>query len=104
MFVSAQAGVDPETGEIPPGGFEKECKQAFRNLVQAVASAGGSSRNIVKTTVLFTDAELFPMVNTVYAEFFPDSPPARTAAVVELMGNKRIAVDAIAVATDACMP
>ncbi|MFE9566279.1 RidA family protein [Streptomyces sp. NPDC006487] len=101
VFVSAQAGVDPVTGEIPSGGFEQECKQAFTNLMQAVASAGSSPRDVVKATVLFADAEDFPTVNAVFAEFFPDNPPARTAAIVQLMGNKRIAVDAVAVATGA---
>ncbi|MFE6847148.1 RidA family protein [Streptomyces sp. NPDC057686] len=99
VFVSAQAGVDPVTGEIPSGGFDQECKQAFVNLLQAVASAGASARDVVKATVLFSDAEDFPTVNAVFAEFFPDHPPARTAAVVQLMGDKRIAVDAIAVAS-----
>lgn len=97
VFVSAQAGVDPLTGEVPDGGFATECKQAFVNLVQAVESAGACARDVVKATVLFSDPAEFATVNAVFAEFFPEAPPARTSAVVGLAGGKRIAVDAIAV-------
>ncbi|MFE0464333.1 RidA family protein [Kitasatospora sp. NPDC058965] len=100
VFVSAQAGVDPDTGAVPPGGFEAECKQAFANLVQAVASAGVGAPDIVKVTVLYSEPDGFPTVNSVFASFFPERPPARTSAIVQLAGGKRIAVDAIAVAAD----
>ena len=98
VFVSAQTGVDPATERLPDG-FEAECRQAFRNLVDAVRASGGEARDIVKATVLYTDAAQFPVINAVFAEVFPVLPPARTAAIVALPGGKRLAVDAIAVAT-----
>ena len=96
VFVSAQTGVDPATGTLPDT-FEAECRQAFQNLVDAVRSSGGGAPDVVKTTVLYTDAKDFPVINAVFAEVFPVLPPARTSAIVGLPDGKRVAVDAIAV-------
>lgn len=97
IFVSAQVGVDQRTRKAPRA-FQQECQQAFENLVRAVAAAGAETSDIVKTTVLFTNEDHFNVVNDVFANVFPNSPPARTIAVVGLPRGVRIAVDAIAVA------
>lgn len=97
IFVSAQAGVDPDTREVPAGGFEMECRQAFSNLVSAVRAGGSEPRDVVKTTILYVDITDLPIINAIFAETFPDSPPARTAAIVQLAGGRRFAIDAIAV-------
>jgi 2-iminobutanoate/2-iminopropanoate deaminase len=98
IFVSAQTGIDPLTLELPGGDFKTECRQAFANLLTAVRAGGATAADIVKMTVLYTDLADFDAVNAVFAETFPHNPPARTAAVVQLPGGKRVAVDAIAVA------
>ncbi len=97
VFVSAQAGLDPATQEVPPGGFEAECRQAFANLARTLKGAGTDLPEVVKITVLYADPDHLPIINEVYAEIFPVTPPARTAAIVRLAGGRRIAVDAIAV-------
>ncbi|WP_211269018.1 RidA family protein [Saccharothrix syringae] len=96
VFTSAQSGVDPATNEVPPGGFEAECRQAFANLSRTLKAAGAELAEVVKMTVLYTDLSYLPVINEIFTETFPDTPPARTAAVVRLAGNRRIAIDAIA--------
>ena len=98
VFVSAQAGVDPRTEKVPSGGFEAECRQAFGNVALVLQAAGLGLCDVVKITVLYIDLEYLPIINAVYADLFPVNPPARTAAIVSLAGNRRIAVDAIAMA------
>jgi 2-iminobutanoate/2-iminopropanoate deaminase len=52
-------------------------RQAFKNL-EAVLKAGGSSLELVaNTTVIVTDLTNFPLVNQMFAEAFPQNPPAR---------------------------
>ncbi|WP_236594520.1 RidA family protein [Saccharothrix sp. 6-C] len=96
VFASAQSGVDPATNEVPPGGFEAECRQAFANLSRTLKAAGAELDEVVKVTVLYTDLSYLPVINEIFTEVFPNHPPARTAAVVRLAGDRRIAIDAIA--------
>lgn len=97
IFVSGQAGVDPSTDELPAdGGFEAECRQAFMNVACVLKAANADLSYVVKTLVLYVDASYLPIINAVQAEFFPVDPPARSSAIVELAGGRRITVDAIA--------
>jgi 2-iminobutanoate/2-iminopropanoate deaminase len=98
VFVSAQAGVDPATGDVPAGGIEAECRQALANLANVLRAAGVDLPHVVKTTLLYTDVADLPTINQVYAEVFAADPPARTAAMIGLPGGRRIAIDAIAAA------
>jgi 2-iminobutanoate/2-iminopropanoate deaminase len=97
LYLSAQTGVDPTTGAVPEGGFEAECRQVFANLRRALLASGSDLRHIVKTTVFYTDLQNLKTVNDVYADIFPQDPPARSAAVVGLAGGRRISIDAIAI-------
>ncbi|MFI6444923.1 RidA family protein [Kitasatospora sp. NPDC050543] len=98
VFLSAQTGVDPQTGAVPDGPFEAECRQAFTNLERVLRVADSRLDLVAKVTVLYTDLADLGTLNAVFAEVFPENPPARTAAVVTLPGGRRISVDAIAAA------
>jgi len=98
IFVSAQSGVDPTMGRVPDDTFEVECRQAFTNVSDVLKAAGATLADVVKVTVLYSDQSHLEVINAVYEEHFPLSPPARTAAIVNLAGGRRIAVDAVAVA------
>jgi 2-iminobutanoate/2-iminopropanoate deaminase len=100
VFVSAQAGVDAATKQIPEGGFEAECRQAFSNVERVLNGADADLRDVVKVTILYTASQDLPIINSVYAEIFPFDPPARTAAIVGLAAGRRVAVDAIAVTSN----
>jgi 2-iminobutanoate/2-iminopropanoate deaminase len=100
VFVSAQAGIDPSTGQIPGGGVEAECRQVFDNLALVLEAAKASLSDIVKTTLLYANPDDLLAINRVYEELFPVDPPARTAAVVKLSGGRRISIDAIAVPSE----
>jgi 2-iminobutanoate/2-iminopropanoate deaminase len=96
LFVSGQPGIDPGTGEVPPGGFEAEARQAFANLRTVLEAAGASLDRVVKTTVFLVSAEDFAALNAVYGEVFPSSPPARATPIVGLPRSLRISVEAVA--------
>jgi 2-iminobutanoate/2-iminopropanoate deaminase len=101
VFVSAQAGVDPATGDAPPtGGFEAECRQALTNLGRVLGRAGSDLRHIVRTTVFYADFADMPAINGVFEDVFAVPRPARSSALVGLPGGRRISIDAIAVAID----
>jgi 2-iminobutanoate/2-iminopropanoate deaminase len=78
VFASGQLGMDPATGELVPGGTAAETRQALLHCAHLLEAAGGSMQDVVKTTVFLRDMADFSQMNAVYAEFFPNSPPART--------------------------
>ena len=96
LFVSGQPGTDPATGEAVGGGFEAQARQAFRNL-ETVLKAGGSRLDlVVNTTVLITDVSNFLEFNRLFAEFFPDNPPARMTLTVPLPKGLLISIGCVA--------
>lgn len=79
LFTSGQVPIDPATGKIPEGSIEEHAHIVFRNLA-AIAEEGGTTLdNAVKTTVYLADIGDFQAVNTVYAQYFKEPFPARSA-------------------------
>lgn len=97
VFCSGQVGLDPETGELVPGGVEPEAERALRNLTAVLDAAGCTFDDVVKTTVFLADIADFAAVNAVYGRYMPDPPPARsTFAVGALPKGARVEIEAIA--------
>jgi 2-iminobutanoate/2-iminopropanoate deaminase len=95
LFVSGQPGIDPATG-CAPGDFDAQARQVFKNL-EKVLQAGGSRLDlVVNTTVLLTDLASFPIVNRLFAEFFPKDPPARMTMQVPLPRGLLISIGCVA--------
>jgi len=98
VFTSGQLGLDPATGNLVPGGIEAETRQSLTNLRHVLSDSGSSLEQAVKTTVFLRDMTDFPKMNAVYAEFFPENPPARStvqAAALPKNGAVEIEVTAI---------
>lgn len=97
LFVSGQIPLDPATGAFPGEDIATQTRQSLRNLQAILEAAGYSCADVVKTTVLLADMADFAAMNQVYAEFFPENPPARAAfAVKTLPKNARVEIEAIA--------
>jgi 2-iminobutanoate/2-iminopropanoate deaminase len=96
LFVAGQTGIDPETGNVPDGGFDAEARMAFTNLGRVLRAAGVDFDRVVKTTVFLTSADDFAAMNGLFAELFPASPPTRATPIVALPRGLRISVEAIA--------
>ena len=100
VFTAGQIPLDPVTGQMVEGGIEAQARQALTNVSAVLEAAGTSLANVVKTTVFLADMGEFTAMNGVYAEFFPDAPPARSAVqAAALPLGARIEVEAIAVFT-----
>ena len=95
VYVSGQVPTDA-SGVIVQGGIEAQVRQVFENIRAALALAGGSLDQIVKTTCVLQDARDFEAFNRAYSAFFPQDPPARTTVEARLMIDIRVEIDAIA--------
>ena len=97
VFTSGQIGLDPATGVLVPGGIEAETRQVLTNLSHALADSGSGLERVVKTIVFLKNMDDFPKMNAIYAEFFPDQPPARsTVAVAGLPKGASVEIEAVA--------
>ena len=82
IFVSGTPGLDLATGKVVSDDFEAQTRQCFRNISVILEEAGSNLSNVVKTTIFMVAGNDFNIVNKVYAEFWPDNPPARSAPQV----------------------
>jgi 2-iminobutanoate/2-iminopropanoate deaminase len=82
VFTAGQVGLDPATMELVPGGVEPQTRQVLTNLRYVLEKAGSSLNSVLKTTVFLQDMGEFGKMNAIYAEFFPENPPARSTVQV----------------------
>jgi 2-iminobutanoate/2-iminopropanoate deaminase len=62
-----------------------------------VLRAGGSElKFVVNTTIAVTDIANFPALNQLFAEFFPEDPPARMVMQVPLPKGLLISIGCVA--------
>lgn len=98
IYTAGQVGLDPQTGQLVPGGIEAETRQAWRNLSAVLEAAGSGLEQVVRASVFMADLGEFNQMNAVYAEFFPGAAPARTTVqVAALPRGARIEIDCVAV-------
>lgn len=97
VFTAGQVGLDPATMELVEGGIEAQTRQVLTNLQHVLETADSGLNFVVKTTVFLQDINDFASMNSVYAEFFPENPPARsTVQVAALPKGALIEIDCIA--------
>jgi 2-iminobutanoate/2-iminopropanoate deaminase len=98
VFTAGQLGIDRSTGELVSGGIGPETRQALKNLGYILESAASSLDLVVKTTVFLRDIADYPQMNAVYAEYFTDRPPTRSAVqVAALPKGAAVEIEAIAI-------
>lgn len=83
VFASGQIPLNPATGEFVEGGIKEQTRQALNNAREILRSAGLDLSNVVKTSVMLADIKYFGEMNEVYAEFFNEPFPARSAFAVK---------------------
>ena len=82
LFTSGQVPIDPETGAIVEGGIQEQARQSLNNIKAILNAAGTNMGAVVKTTVFLQDMNDFAAMNEVYAQFFQEPYPARSAVQV----------------------
>ena len=85
VFVSGQLPIDPATGAFPEGGVAEQTRQSLLNAQAILRAAGLELTDVVKTTVFLADMGDFAAMNAVYATFFSEPFPARSAMAVKTL-------------------
>ena len=98
IFASGQLPIDPSTNAFAEGGVKEQTRQSLTNARNVLDAAGVDLSHVVKTTVFLSDMDNFAAMNEVYAEFFKEPYPARSAiAVKALPKGALVEVECIAV-------
>ena len=85
VYTSGQIPIDPATGVFADGGIKEQTRQSLTNVKAILEEVGLSMSNVVKTTVFMADMGDFAEMNAVYAEFFSEPYPARSAVAVKTL-------------------
>ncbi len=82
VFTAGQIPLNPETMKVEADTIEAQTHQALQNLKAVLEEGGSSLGNVIKTTVFMADLGQYAAMNAIYAEYFTDNPPARSAVQV----------------------
>jgi len=92
------------TGQVPMqngavmthGSIEDQTRAVLDDITAVLAMACCDRNDVVKSMVWLTSREDFPGFNAVYAEYFPEQPPARSAIVNDLLVDVKVEIEVIA--------
>ncbi len=97
IFTAGQGGIVPGNPMNNDATIEEQTRQVMNNIKAILEEAGSSMDKVVKTTVFLKDMNDFSAMNAVYAEFFTETPPARsTVEVSRLPLDFLVEIEAIA--------
>ena len=97
IYTSGQIPLDPVTGKLVEGDIKAQTRQVLTNVKAILEAAGTSLANVVKTTVFLKNMADFAAMNEVYAEFFSEPFPARSAiGVVALPKDVPVEIETVA--------
>ena len=97
LYISGQIAINPENQKVEAVTVEDQARQVLENLKAILENNGLSTGNVIKTTVLLDNIDDFVTVNNIYAEYFTEPYPARSAfAVDKLPKGVLVEIEAIA--------
>ena len=99
VYTSGQIPIDPATGAFVEGGIKEQTRRSLLNVKAILEEAGLTMGDVVKTTVFMADMNDFADMNSVYAEFFSEPYPARSAVAVKtLPKGALVEIEVVAIA------
>lgn len=97
LYVSGQIGIDQYADAWINETIEKETEQVMKNLGYVLEAAGMDFSNILKCSIFISDMNDFAKINSIYANYFDDNPPARECVQVSVLPkNVNIEISCIA--------
>ena len=92
------------TGQVPMqngavmthGSIEDQTRAVLDEITATLALAGCDRTDVVKSMVWLTSRDDFSGFNAVYADYFPENPPARSAIVNDLLVDVKVEIEVIA--------
>ncbi len=97
IFTAGQVPVNPADGKVVQGDAAAQARQSLENIKAILTAAGSGMDKVLKVTVFLKDMNDFARVNEVYAEYFTEHKPARSAVqVAKLPLDVSVEIEAVA--------
>lgn len=97
VYLSGQVPINPANGNVESDNITEQTKQVLTNITEVLKEANLTIENVVKTTVFLKDMNDFGAMNEVYATYFKQPYPARSAVQVgKLPKDVRVEIEVIA--------
>ncbi len=90
IYASGQLGM---SRTAPDTTIQGQTRIALESTKKVFEAAGTTMANAVKCTVFLIDVKDFAGMNSVYREFFPSAPPARSTVVVAALVSQGAKVE-----------
>ncbi|AFZ48648.1 RidA family protein [Cyanobacterium stanieri LEGE 03274] len=98
IFVAGQIPLNAQGEMVGEGDIQAQTKQVMANLEAILKEAGVDFSAVVKTSVFLSDLTNFVPMNEIYAQYFPENPPARACVeVARLPKDVLVEIECIAV-------
>ena len=95
LFVSGQ--VPEESDGAVPEGFEAQCEQSWRNVIEVLRAAGLGVEHLVKINTFLTDKSQLLANRTIRKKMLAGNEPASTVMIAETVDSKwLLEIEAIA--------
>lgn len=96
VYISGQGPMAQDHSGVVHGTFEEETRLTMDNVKAMVEGVGATMDQVIKTTIFLADMDNFGEFNKIYAEYFPENPPARSCVqVARLPLDFQVEVEAI---------
>lgn len=99
VYLSGAVAFDGEGNVVGEGDVYAQSKQIFKNIEEALASAGASMAEVVKITTYLTDISRYGEFGKARTEAFPNGVPSSTVVTSPalVMPELLVEVEALAV-------
>ena len=102
LYMSGQLALNPDGSGFMGGTLAEETHQTFANIKTVLGASGLTLADVVKTTVFLDDMAKFAEFNAIYAEYFPENPPARSCVeAARLPVDAQVEIEIIALIPEA---
>ncbi|HET7323541.1 MAG TPA: Rid family detoxifying hydrolase [Halococcus sp.] len=98
VFTAGQIPFTPDGESKADASIAEQTELALDNVTAVLDEAGADLTDVLKTTVFLADIEDFEEMNDVYASYFEEEPPARSAVQAGAL-PKGVGVEIEAIAT-----
>ena len=85
LYVSGTLAMDAEGNTVGVGDVAAQTRHILESIRSVVEAAGGAMDDVVFNTIFLADLANYGTMNKVYAEFFPQEPPARYCIRADLV-------------------